>query len=252
VNTPQDLITSYVQWLKQQITVRELDGWVQFTTPFLDRHNDYMQIYVRSEGEHLTLTDDGYVLNDLALSGCEISTPRRRELLEQIIRGFGVQLNQDELMVRATKSTFAQRKHSLLQAMMSVNDLFLTTRSTVRGLFFEEVEQFLLDHQIRFVPSVQVAGRSGLSHTFDYVIPGWNKAPERIVKAINSPTKEKVQSMLFAWSDIRELRKRSQFYAMVNDTERSISTSVAAACEDQGVQVIRWSQRKDYVPALSA
>lgn len=252
MTTPQDLVTTYVDWLKQNITIRQVDGWVQMSTPFLDRHNDFMQIYVKADGDNLVLTDDGYVLNDLAASGCDTTTPRRRELLENIIRGYGVHLDHDELTVRATPATFAQRKHSLLQAMMSVGDLFLTSRSTVRGLFLEEVEQFLLDHQVRFVPSILVAGRSGLSHTFDYVIPAWNKAPERILKAINSPTKEKVQSMLYAWSDIRDIRKGSKFYAMVNDTDRPMAAALATACTDQGVAVVPWSRRAEYVPDLSA
>lgn len=252
MNTSQELVTSYLDWLKQNITVREINEWIQISTPFLDRHNDYLQIYVRSNGEQLTLSDDGYVLADLISSGCDISTPRRRELLDQIIRGFGVHLEKDELLTRATKSNFAQRKHALLQAMVSVNDLFLTSRNTVRGLFLEELEEFLLKHEIRHLSSIQVAGKSGLSHTFDYAIPGWNKAPERLLKAINTPTKEKVQSMLFSWNDIRDLRKGSKFYAMVNDTERPLSSNLVAACEDQGVQVIHWSRRQQYVPELSA
>lgn len=252
MTTPLDLVTAYVEWIREHITVREVDGWVQVSSPFLDRHNDYMQIYVKAEGENLVLTDDGYVLNDLTASGCDIDTPRRRELLENIIRGHGVQLDHDELTVRATPTTFAQRKHSLLQAMLAVGDLFLTARSTVRGFFVEEVEQYLLMNQVRYVPSIQVAGRSGLSHTFDYVIPAWNKAPERILKAINTPTKEKVQSLLYAWSDIRDIRKGSKFYVMINDSERPMAAGLAAACAEQGVAVVLWSRRAEYVTHLSA
>lgn len=252
MSSSENLVTTYLDWLKQNITVREVDGWTQISAPFLDRHNDFMQIYVRAEGETLRLTDDGYVLSDLHASGVDLTTPRRRELLEQIIRGFGIQLDQDELTATATKSTFAQRKHALLQAMMSVNDLFLTSRGTIKGLFLEDVERFLQEQQIRFVPSVQVSGKSGLSHTFDYVIPAWNRVPERILKAMNTPTKDKIQSMLYAWDDIREIRKGSHFYAMFNDTERALSSGLMAACEDKGVNVVPWSRRAEYVAVLSA
>lgn len=252
MSTAQELVASYLEWLKQNITAQDVGKWVQISTPFLDRHNDYTQIYVKAVADGLVLTDDGYVLGDLTASGCDVTSPRRRELLGQIVRGYGVQLEKDELTVRATAETFAQRKHALLQAMLNVNDLFLTSRSTVRGLFFEEIEQFLTSHQIRYVQSVQVAGRTGLSHMFDYVIPRWNQAPERIVKAINSPSKEKIQSVLFAWSDIRDTRKGSKFFAMVNDAERPLATSLAAACKAQDVEVVPWSKRGDFVPELSA
>ena len=33
-------------WLKDKTTLREVDGeWVEITTPYLDRHNDALQIY---------------------------------------------------------------------------------------------------------------------------------------------------------------------------------------------------------------
>jgi len=139
MSAAQDLVTAYLEWLKDNMSVREVEGWVEISTPFLDRHNDYLQIYVRADGDQLTLTDDSYVIQDLLGSGCDVSTPRRRELLERIVHAFGIQVENDELTVRATKANFAQRKHSLLQAMLSVNDLFLTSRSTVRTLFIEEV-----------------------------------------------------------------------------------------------------------------
>lgn len=248
----QDLVASYLDWLKKNISVREIADWMQISTPFLDRHNDFMQIYVKAEDGSLLLTDDGYVLEDLAASGCDVDSPRRRELLETMLRGFGVKLDAGEITARATMDTFAQRKHALLQAMLGVNDLFLTSRSTVRGLFLEEIEQFLVSHQIRFVPSVQIAGRSGLPHVFDYVVPAWQKTPERILKAVNTASKDKVQSILFAWTDIREVRKGSKFFAVINDSERSMSTKLKDACESEGVQVVPWSQRMDYASILSA
>jgi len=37
-------------WLKGKTTLREVNGsWVEITTPYLDRHNDALQIYARAE-----------------------------------------------------------------------------------------------------------------------------------------------------------------------------------------------------------
>ena len=44
-----DLIRSYYDWLKAKTSWREVNGWVEITTPYLDRHNDYIQIYLRQQ-----------------------------------------------------------------------------------------------------------------------------------------------------------------------------------------------------------
>ncbi len=44
------LLNDYRAWLKDRTTLREVNGaWVEIRTPYLDRHNDALQIYVRSE-----------------------------------------------------------------------------------------------------------------------------------------------------------------------------------------------------------
>lgn len=86
-----DLISRYYEWLKAKTNWREINDWVEITTPYLDRHNDCIQIYLKRQGSEWLLTDDGYTLADLAQSGCEIDTPRRKALLATTLNGFGVQ-----------------------------------------------------------------------------------------------------------------------------------------------------------------
>ncbi len=41
----EGLLNSYRAWLKEKTTLREANGeWVEITTPYLDRHNDALQI----------------------------------------------------------------------------------------------------------------------------------------------------------------------------------------------------------------
>ena len=64
------LLDEYWEWLRGKTTLRELDDRVEITTPYLDRHNDYLQIYAERRDGGFVLSDDGYVLEDLELSGC--------------------------------------------------------------------------------------------------------------------------------------------------------------------------------------
>ena len=126
--TIENLITTYYAWLRAKTSVQDVDGqWSVITTPYLDRHNDYLQIYVRAHplGGY-ELSDDGYTITDLANSGCDMSTPRRRQLLHTTLNGFGVTLDGDALVVRCEHDQFANKKHNLIQAMLVVNNIFYT------------------------------------------------------------------------------------------------------------------------------
>ena len=41
----QLLLNQYWEWLKEKTTLRQINDWVEITTPHLDRHNDYLQIF---------------------------------------------------------------------------------------------------------------------------------------------------------------------------------------------------------------
>jgi hypothetical protein len=51
---------TYAQWVRDKSILREVnDQYVEITTPYLDRHNDYTQIYVRKDDGGFVLTDGG-------------------------------------------------------------------------------------------------------------------------------------------------------------------------------------------------
>ena len=102
----------------------------------LDRHNDNIQIYVKRDQNGWVLTDDSFTLDDLAMSGCEITPPRRRRWLEQVLAGFGVSIDdKDALLVKAADGDFCQKNHFLLQAILAVSDLFYLTDPNVENCF---------------------------------------------------------------------------------------------------------------------
>ena len=58
----EKLLSDYRVWLKDKTTLRDVNGqWVEITTPYLDRHNDVLQIYARGEsGGYVLTTGDSY------------------------------------------------------------------------------------------------------------------------------------------------------------------------------------------------
>ncbi len=140
----EGLLHDYRAWLKDKTTLREINGsWVEITTPWLDRHNDALQIYARREDGGFILSDDSYTIHDLEGSGCILNTDKRRDLLRMTLNGFGVKLNDEAIEVHATPENFALPKHNLIQAMLAVNDLFYLSKPVVESLFYEDVVAWL-------------------------------------------------------------------------------------------------------------
>lgn len=251
----EKLLNDYRAWLKDKTTLREVNGeWVEITTPYLDRHNDALQIYARAENGGYVLTDDSYTIHDLEASGCNLNTEKRQDLLKMTLNGFGVRMNSEALEVHASPETFPARKHNLIQAILAVNDLFYLAKPVVESLFFEDVITWLEANEIRYTPKVKFTGTSGFDHLFDFVIPrSPRKQPERIVQAINRPTRDNAEAFIYAWSDTREVRPpESKAYAVLNDVEQSISGGVLDAFRNYHIYPVPWSNRGEVVTELAA
>ena len=192
------LMDQYVAWLRSKTTLRQVADWIEITTPYLDRHNDYLQIYARRQNGNYILTDDGYILDELELSGCKLESPKRLALLQMTLNGFGVKLVDGAMEVRASKDDFPMRKHNLVQAMLAVNDLFYLASPIVSSLFLEDVIAWLDENEIRYTPNVKFTGKSGYDNLFDFVIPKLKRQPERILQVINRPSRDEANATAFA------------------------------------------------------
>ena len=249
----QRLMDQYLAWLKDKTTLRQINDFVEVTTPYLDRHNDYLQFYVSRNKNGFVLTDDGYVIEDLRRSGCKLESHKRRELLKMTLNGFGVQLDQDALVVHATPDNFNLRKHNLVQAMLAINDLFYLAEPMVASLFLEDVSAWMELHEIRFTPNVKFTGKSGYDHLFHFAIPKSRRAPERIVQAINRPSRDTAEALAFAWIDTKEVRPPdSRALAFLNDSEHPPTGTVIDALVSYEVQPVLWSERENVRQELAA
>ena len=245
------LVDEYIAWLRKGLSVEQIGEVCEITTPFLDRHNDQLQIYVQRENGKYILSDDGYILADLRQSGVEFDTEKRKHALATVLQGYGVTQVEGKLRVEASREDLPRRKHNLIQAMLAVNDLFIMGREHVASFFREDVERYLVAKNVRFVAMIKLAGRSGYDHTFDFVIPPSDKHSERLARAINTPNRDNIGAFIFAWNDVRQVRKENaQAFAFLNDEERNISADSLHALEAYEIIGISWSRREEFVESL--
>lgn len=244
----QQVITEYLKWIKDNTVVRTVEeGKIcSISTPFLDRHNDHLDIYMLKNNGSIKLTDNGYTIADLKMSGFEINTPKRESILKTALNGFGVKMNgNDELFVEATPSNIGQKKHYLLQAILAVNDMFNLAQETVYSLFKEDVELYLRSNDIFFSKDIKLTGKSGFDHNIDFLIPATKNKSERLIKAINNTKKDAVLSCIMAFNDINQTRETvTKNFVIYNDIEKEVSKDVIGALDNYGVKHIPWSKKE--------
>ena len=79
INEIQNLLDKYLDWLKDKTVLKSINDWVEITTPYVDRHNDFIQIYVKKDSPgNFILSDDGYTISDLESTGCKLDSPKRK------------------------------------------------------------------------------------------------------------------------------------------------------------------------------
>ena len=249
----QRLMDDYHVWLREKTDLRAVDDWVEITTPYLDRHNDCIQIYAKRSNDGFILTDDGVTIDDLELSGCKLDSPKRKRLLRITLNGFGVSQSNNELQVKVTPNNFALKKHNLLQAMLAINDLFYLATPMVSSLFLEDVGAWLRNYNIRVVPNSKLSGKSGYDYFYNFVIAGSKSLPERVLLCINNPDSNSAKRTVFAWEDTRQARPvESRAYAILNDTVKQIPEGVLDAFRNYDMQPVPWSRREDVRAELAA
>jgi hypothetical protein len=247
------LMDRYYIWLKDKTAWKNIDKWVEITTPYIDRNNDYIQIYLKKTGNGYLLTDDGATILGLKEEGCALDSPKRQELLELALNGHGVSLVGDKLQVTAVEDNFAYRKHSLVQAILTVNDMFYLAEPHVASLFFEDVGNWLDRSDIRYSEQISFIGHSGYTRKFDFIISKSSKAPERIIKTMNNPSRNSANSIIMDWVDTKNIRPgNSRAYAFINDNDRTISSNVLDALNSYKIKPILWSTREKYKAELAA
>jgi hypothetical protein len=248
------LLDRYAEWVRDKSVLREIgDEYVEITTPYLDRHNDYVQIYVRRDDGGFEITDGGETIEDLRSSGCDLDTPKRRSLLNVTLSGFGVQRERDQLLIRANSSNFPLKKHNLVQAVLAVNDMFYLAVPVVASVFLEDVAAWLDLNDVRYTPRVKFTGKTGYDHHFDFVVPASRRAPERLIRAVARPSRDIAETLAFAWIDTREVRTpQSRFYALLNDEERPASSAIVDALRSYEIVPVPWSERDNVQEELVA
>lgn len=253
--TPQQFKKDYLKWLDEEIVYKQVNEtmYTEIITPFMDNNNDSISIYYRILDNKIYLTDDGSTISNLMLNGVDINSSKRKHIFHSFIKGFGIKSKNEELYVEATNENFPYKKHILIQSIISINDMFMLSSNRISSMFIEDVEKYLDDNDVRHIPAASFNGISGLTHSFEFVIPKSKNSSERFIKTINNPTKDQSKITIFSWNDVNESRKKeSKLLVFLNDKDKSVGNEVMTAFNSYNIISIPWGKRDDYLELLTS
>ncbi|MGP1588426.1 MAG: DUF1829 domain-containing protein [Oribacterium sp.] len=234
-------IETYLKWLREKISFQKIGDYYEITTPFFDPCNDAIQIYIKKESDHFVFSDDGYTLNTLIAQGFSLSG-NRKEQLEKILLQYNAKLIDCEIVSQCPLGCFPDAKHMFIQALLRVNDLYLTVRTRKSSTFTEDVALYLRQNEMFCTPNVQLAGKSGFNHNYDFLFQQTKQHPMRLCSTMNQPVKHQMANLLFSWEDTRKARSEdSQFIVILND-ENKIQSGITEGLTNYNVIPVLWSK----------
>jgi len=244
----------YLNWAKKKYQFNDFSDFIEITTPFLDLNNDYISLFISESNKTYTITDDGYVINELITLGIDITKKgKRNDYFKATLNIFGVKFDHstNELLVNFNNiNLFPEMQHRLLQCVIRVSDMFVTSRNKVMSFFTEDLKSFFLESDVFFNDSTPYIGKSGNSNVFDFVLPRSKRTQPKLIKAINQPKKQAYKEPLLSFLDVSETKTDHKFIVIANDTNQKVSDEFKKPFVNYNIDVLAWSERAQWVEHL--
>lgn len=248
----EDLKAIYDSWNSNQLHLVDRGDHIVITTPFVDLHHDLLQLVFSKEQNNIyKLSDDGYIINELEMLGIEImKNKKRKEFFQNTLNVFGIRFDEvtNELWTHFDNlSDYPRKQINLLQCVLRVSDMLLTSRNSVISIFFEEISEFFEKNDVIFSANIGFTGKTGQENKFDFVVPKFKSKPEQIIKAINTPSSVNYKYPLLSFIDIQESRKDAVQIVFSNDLNVTTSDKFKSAFVNYNIKVLNWSERQEWI-----
>ena len=249
----EDFIQEYVAWIKQsslQTPIKE-NLW-KIVTPFLDNHHDLLEIYIKKVANgRYRLSDDSYTVRDLGAYGFDINTPKRKELFDFIIRGYGVRYDEEthELFAEASAHELGQRKNDFLQCIISIGALLQLKKDL--SDFLSTVKDYLDENEIPYHFRPRAQGKY-LEHTFDFSVVFFENHARvsNYIDVLNFPKRtHQVESILFRFQDVKD-SESCRGIIISNNENGTINSKYDEKISALELITIPWTEKETLIPYL--
>jgi hypothetical protein len=243
----QKMTDNYTVWLRKEITTAVFGEYIELTTPYLDRFNDYLQMYAKYNPDGtISLTDDGYIIGSLISSGMKFKKGSNSlKLLQKIAAKYSVSIVDEDITTIATPNDFPQKKHMMVQAMLAIDDLYIVSPDPVKNYLLEDIETYFVANDIFYSTDFSLLGKSGTIYTYDFHLQRTKEKPERFCKGFNKLNMSKRDLTLFNWMDTQEKRGVSSELIVIYNDENTVSDDVLTGFLNYRIKTVPFSHRQE-------
>jgi hypothetical protein len=142
--TTAEIVRAFREKVSREIDLETqgLDRFVVYT-PFMFDDGDHFVIILCRENGRWVLTDEAHTFMHLSYVDVDLSQGSRAKIVEQALRGFGVQNRSGELRVVVPEEAFGDALFSLVQAISRITSTALWTRERIISTFEEDFRQLV-------------------------------------------------------------------------------------------------------------
>lgn len=238
------MIDSYTNWINEEMSFERIGEYYEITTPYFDRFDDYLQIYVKQlDDDKIFLTDDGYIIGNLIACGMQFRNgSSKRSILERTIKNYGLCLDGEAITTTADFKNFPQKKHMMVQAMLLIDNMFELRKDNVKNLFLEDVTSFFDKHEIYYTRDFSIIGKTRNIYTYDFHFQrNRRNRTDRFCRVINRLNKSIRDSTIFNWIDTVDARADASSLIVVVNDENPINESDIEALNSYNIESILFS-----------
>ncbi len=220
MNVCETLINSYLVTLKQDFDCHAEGEFMVLTTPYSYPDGDTIELFIKSEGDKIKISDLGETIRRLALLDLDITKGKsRRALFAHIINSTGVSSKRGALYAVCTPPEVGERIIDLLDAVRQTSSLVFSLRSYPAKTFRDDVEAFLRARRFEPELNYSIEGDSGRSWKVHFYL---NSRRNILIKALSATTKGgadyQVLATYAAYNDIKLRYKEMNRVAVLDDT----------------------------------
>lgn len=222
--------------------------YTRVRTPYLYPDGDVVDLFLKTDGETITLTDLGETARWLSMQSFAKQRSKKQDLLIQdICLTHRIEFYRSMLITRLSKSEpLAYALTRLAQAALQVADLWFTFKTSEFTSIKEEVEDFLVELEIPYERNYKVPGASGRFRTIDFYARQLEKTSLIYVLSTGSRASAKslTERTFTAWYDLRGLKTTIPFVNFISliDDAADIWSSDSLSLLEEFSDVVYWSQ----------
>ncbi|MFZ4524351.1 MAG: DUF1828 domain-containing protein [Chlorobium sp.] len=227
-------------------------------TPFLYPDGDNIDLFCKTDGDTVTITDLAETVRWLHAQSASSSkrSTKQRQLIEDTCLTHGVELYRGMILGRCRPGdSFAMVVTRVAQAAVRVSDLWFTFKTRTVESITDEVADCLADKKLPFTRFEKLAGRSGRAWAIDFhVRSAFRSSLVSVLKTSNrSSARPIVEHTVAAWYDLNHLAAGPEglnFISLFDDTSDVWSDEDFKLVEPLST-ISRWSRPDEFVNILS-